>query len=91
MDDVNVLFEDNHILVVVKPQNIPVMADDSGDLDLLTLLKGWIKQRDNKPGEVYLGLVHRLAVSATTVMISRACGCRWNTPQKHSTITAAAG
>ena len=39
MDDVNVLYEDNHILVVVKPQNMPVMADESKDLDLLTLLK----------------------------------------------------
>ena len=69
MEDVNVLFEDNHILVVVKPQNIPVMGDDSGDLDLLTLLKNWIKERDNKPGEVYLGLVHRLDRPTGGVMV----------------------
>ena len=45
MDDVAVLHEDNSILVVVKPQNIPSQADASGDLDLLTLLKDYIKNK----------------------------------------------
>ena len=60
MEDVTVLHEDNSVLVVVKPQNIPSQADASGDLDLLTLLKSYVKEKYNKPGNVYLGLVHRL-------------------------------
>ena len=56
----NVLYEDNHLLVVEKPVNIPVQADASGDVDLLTLAKAYIKEKYAKPGEVYLGLVHRL-------------------------------
>lgn len=56
----NILYEDNHLLVVEKPVNIPVQEDNSGDKDLLTLLKEDIKIRYNKPGNVYLGLVHRL-------------------------------
>jgi 23S rRNA pseudouridine1911/1915/1917 synthase len=55
-----ILFEDNHLLVVVKPPDIPVQADISGALDLLTILKQDIKERYNKPGNVFLGLVHRL-------------------------------
>lgn len=57
---VPILYEDNHLLLVEKPVNIPVQADSSGDLDLLTLLKEDIKVRYQKPGNVYLGLVHRL-------------------------------
>lgn len=55
-----ILFEDNHLLLVEKPMNIPVQADSSGDLDLLTMLKNELKIRNQKPGNVYLGLVHRL-------------------------------
>ncbi|WP_127534173.1 RluA family pseudouridine synthase [Paenibacillus kobensis] len=55
-----VLFEDNHLLVVVKPPGIPSQEDDSGDPDMLTLLKEDLKVRHNKPGNVFLGLVHRL-------------------------------
>ena len=69
MDDVKILHEDNSVLVVVKPQNIPSQGDDSGDLDLLTLLKGYIKEKYNKPGEVYLGLVHRLDRPTGGVMV----------------------
>ncbi|WP_442603927.1 RluA family pseudouridine synthase [Paenibacillus sp. KN14-4R] len=57
---VPILFEDNHILVVEKPVNMPTQEDSSRDLDLLTALKDDIKIRYNKPGNVYLGLVHRL-------------------------------
>lgn len=57
---VPVLFEDNHLLLVTKPVNIPVQADRSGDSDLLTILKQDLKVRYQKPGNVYLGLVHRL-------------------------------
>ncbi|MGP6139894.1 MULTISPECIES: RluA family pseudouridine synthase [unclassified Jeotgalibaca] len=55
-----ILFEDNHLLLVEKPVNIPVQADASGDLDFLTMLKHDIKHRYQKPGNVYLGLLHRL-------------------------------
>ena len=55
-----ILFEDNHLLLVEKPINVPVQADSSGDLDLLTILKNDLKMRYQKPGNVYLGLVHRL-------------------------------
>ncbi len=64
-----ILFEDNHLLVVVKPANIPVQADDSHDPDLLTLLKSYIKERDAKPGNVFLGLVHRLDRPVSGVMV----------------------
>ena len=63
------LYEDNHLLVVVKPPHIPVQADASGDADLLTLLKADIKARYHKPGAVYLGLVHRLDRPVGGVMV----------------------
>jgi 23S rRNA pseudouridine1911/1915/1917 synthase len=56
----SILYEDNHLLVVEKPINMLSQADDTGDMDLLTLLKGYIKEAYDKPGNVYLGLVHRL-------------------------------
>ena len=64
-----VLYEDNHLLVVEKPANIPVQADISGDADLLTLCKRYIKETYHKPGEVYLGLVHRLDRPVGGVMV----------------------
>lgn len=69
MDDVAILHEDNSVLVVVKPQNIPSQADSSGDADLLTLLKEYVKQKYNKPGNVYLGLVHRLDRPTGGIMV----------------------
>ncbi len=56
----NVLYEDNHILVVEKPCNVASQEDNTGDKDLLTMCKDYIKQKYNKPGNVYIGLVHRL-------------------------------
>ena len=58
--DIPVLYLDNHLLGVIKPCNMPVQADDSRDLDLLTAMKGYIGEKFQKPGAVYLGLVHRL-------------------------------
>lgn len=55
-----ILFEDNHIIVIEKPPGIPSQGDDSGDIDMLTLLKQDIKERYSKPGNVFVGLVHRL-------------------------------
>ncbi len=64
-----ILYEDNHLLVVVKPINIPVCEDDSHDLDLLTILKQYLKDKYHKPGNVYLGLVHRLDRPVSGVMV----------------------
>ena len=64
-----ILYEDNHLLAVEKPANMPVQGDSSGDDDLLTLLKGYIKDKYNKPGDVYLGLVHRLDRPTGGVMV----------------------
>lgn len=67
--DIPVIFEDNHLLVVAKPVNMPTQEDESGDLDLLTALKISLKERHNKPGNVYLGLVHRLDRPVGGIMV----------------------
>ena len=64
-----ILYEDNHIIVAVKPPNVPAQADDSGDADMLTLIKGYITEKYEKPGAVYLGLVHRLDRPVGGVMV----------------------
>ena len=69
MEQLNIAYEDNHIIVVVKPQNIPTQEDESKDKDLLTMIKEYIKERDNKPGNVYVGLVHRLDRPTGGVMV----------------------
>ena len=66
---INIIYEDNHLLVVEKPINVPVQEDDSKDLDFLNMLKDYIKKRDKKLGNVYLGLVHRLDRPVGGVMI----------------------
>jgi 23S rRNA pseudouridine1911/1915/1917 synthase len=66
---IGVLYEDNHLLVVVKPPNLPVQADSSGDDDLLSIMKGYIGNKYQKPGNVYLGLVHRLDRPVGGVMV----------------------
>ncbi|MGM8214617.1 RluA family pseudouridine synthase [Bacillaceae bacterium W0354] len=67
--NVPILYEDNHLLVVAKPVNIPVQGDSSGDEDLLSFLKNDLKKRYNKPGQVYLALVHRLDRPVGGVMV----------------------
>lgn len=67
--NIKILYEDNHIIVVVKPAGIPSQADKTGDEDMLTLLKKYIKEKYNKPGEVYLGLVHRLDRMTSGIMV----------------------
>ncbi len=64
-----ILYEDNHLLVVEKPVNVPTQEDSTGDPDMLTMLKEDIKARYNKPGNVYLGLVHRLDRPVGGVMV----------------------
>ena len=64
-----VIYEDNHIIVVEKPPNIPSQGDKTEDVDMLTLIKEYLKEKYNKPGNVYLGLVHRLDRPVGGVMI----------------------
>lgn len=64
-----IIYEDNHIIVVIKPHNISVQEDESKDPDMLTIIKNYIKERDNKPGNVFLGLVHRLDRPTGGVMV----------------------
>lgn len=68
-NNINILYEDNHLLVVEKPINIPIQEDSSHDNDLLSILKEYLKQKYNKPGNVYLGLVHRLDRPVGGVMV----------------------
>lgn len=69
MDELNVVYEDNHIIVVIKPQNIPTQEDESHDKDLLTMVKEYIKVKENKPGNVFVGLVHRLDRPTGGIMV----------------------
>ncbi len=69
MQNLKVLYEDNHIIVVRKDPNIPSQADKTEDLDMLTIIKEYIKEKYNKPGNVYLGLVHRLDRPVGGVMV----------------------
>lgn len=55
-----ILYCDNHLLIAVKPPNMPAQADASGDMDMHTLMKAYVKERYAKPGDAYLGLLHRL-------------------------------
>ena len=55
-----VIYEDNHIIVVVKPYNVPSQEDKTGDRDMLSMVKEYLKEKYQKPGNVYVGLVHRL-------------------------------
>ena len=56
----NVIYEDNHILVIEKPINVPMQEDESKDLDVIRFAKEYLRVKYNKPGNVYCGLVHRL-------------------------------
>ncbi|MBE7087351.1 MAG: RluA family pseudouridine synthase [Clostridiales bacterium] len=69
MEDLVILHEDNHIIVVLKPQNVPTCEDSSKDMDLLTMVKEYIRTTYNKTGNVYVGLVHRLDRPTGGVMV----------------------
>ncbi len=69
MENLKILYEDNHIIVVQKIPNIPSQSDKTGDIDMLSLIKDYLKQKYNKPGNVYLGLVHRLDRPVGGVMV----------------------
>lgn len=65
---INVLYEDNHIIVVMKPANVPVCEDSSGDLDLLSMVKHYLEEKYNK-NNAFVGLVHRLDRPVGGVMV----------------------
>ena len=69
MEKLDIIYEDNHIIVVKKLPNIPSQADKTEDIDMLTIIKQYLKEKYNKPGNVYLGLVHRLDRPVGGVMI----------------------
>ena len=67
--DINVIYEDNHIIVVVKPFNIPSQADNTGDKDMLSLVKEHIVHTKKKKGDAFVGLVQRLDRPTGGVMV----------------------
>ena len=69
MNKLNVLYEDNHIIVVEKKPNVLSQSDITGDNDLLTMVKEYIKEKYKKPGNVYIGLVHRLDRPVGGIMV----------------------
>ena len=69
MNKLNVLYEDNHIIVVEKPINVLSQGDSTNDLDLLSMVKEYVKVKYNKPGNVYIGLVHRLDRPVGGIMV----------------------
>ncbi|MGN1234852.1 MAG: RluA family pseudouridine synthase [Christensenellaceae bacterium] len=68
-EELVILYEDNHIIVVLKPQNVASCGDESGDQNLLDIIREYLKTTYNKPGEAYVGLVHRLDRPTGGVMV----------------------
>lgn len=60
MQKLNVIYEDNHVIVVEKVPNIPSQGDKTEDIDMLSIIKEYLKEKYQKPGNVYLALIHRL-------------------------------
>ena len=69
MEKLTVLYEDNQIIVVLKPQNVPTMPDESGDESMLSRVKSYVKEKYNKQGEAFIGLVHRLDRPTGGIMV----------------------
>ncbi len=67
--NIPIIYEDNHLLVIDKPAGVLSQEDHTGDPDVLNLCKAYIKKKYNKPGNVYLGLVHRLDRPVSGVMV----------------------
>lgn len=69
IEDLNIVHEDNHIIVVVKPQNVPSCPDETGDPDMLSVIKEYLVKTYDKKGDAYVGLVHRLDRPTGGVMV----------------------
>ena len=65
----NVIYEYNHIIVVEKPAVIPTQSDITGDIDMYTLVGEYIREKYNKPGNVFVGIVHRLDRPVCGIMV----------------------
>lgn len=66
---IKILYEDNHLIAVLKPINVPTQKDSSNDIDMVSLVKDYLKKKYNKPGNVYLGLLHRLDRPVSGVLL----------------------
>ena len=69
MNDLKILYEDNSIIVVIKPRGVLSQSDISSNDDMLSIIKKYIKEKYDKPGNVYLGLVHRLDKPVSGIMV----------------------
>ena len=69
LETLKILYEDNHLIVVVKPSGVLSQEDNTKDPDMFSIIKQYLKEKYNKPGNVYLGLVHRLDRMTGGVMV----------------------
>lgn len=69
MKDITVIYEDNHVIAVVKPAGMPSQPDESGDESMLYAIKKYLKEKYQKPGNVFLGLLHRLDRPVSGIML----------------------
>ncbi len=69
LPQLHVLYEDNHLLVVVKPFGLLVQGDKTGDISLLEIAKQWLIAKYQKPGDAFVGLVHRLDRPVSGVLV----------------------
>jgi len=67
--ELNVIYEDNHIIVVEKPAGVPTQADYTKDPDMYNLVRDYIKEKYNKPGQAFVGIVHRLDRPVGGIMV----------------------
>ena len=86
----NILYEDNHLIVIEKPYNMPSQSDSSKDPDVLRMVKDYLVEKYNKPGDAYVGLVSRLDRPCGGVMIlaktSKAASRLTEAFSKHDTV-----
>jgi 23S rRNA pseudouridine1911/1915/1917 synthase len=68
-EPLNILYEDNHLIAVVKPAGVLVQGDDSGDASLMDYVKEYLKEKYKKEGNVFLGLVHRLDRNVSGIVV----------------------
>ena len=69
MQKLNVIYEDNHVIVVEKMPNVPSQGDKTEDVDMLTIIKDYLKEKYDKPGNIYLALIHRLDRPVGGIMV----------------------
>jgi len=68
-EPLTVLYEDNHLLAVNKPAGLLTMGDDTGDETVVDLVRNYLREKYNKPGNVYVGVVHRLDRPVSGVLL----------------------